>query len=292
MHCTLLSCSLPRWLRRFRWRVLALLFIWLAAILRPPVLFAQTGMDRIGNARGVALGHASTADPFSSGPHVNPAVLATRKAPTATFFARQPFGLADLRHAATSVSLPTSWLSVQGGAGTFGFDAYRETFASVGLSRGLPVGASLPVYVGIRATVHHLAITDYGSDHTVATEAGVRVPVLPVLTVGAHARNISGGSIAGSPLPRSLAVGLHYVVGARVHVVADVFKDVAHPWSLRGGIEILPVEVLSLRLGATRHPSRVSAGVGVHLGPLRADIAGERHPTLGWSPSGSLTLSR
>jgi hypothetical protein len=265
--------------------------VWLAFIVIPCAALGQTGMDRIGSARGVALGHAATADPFSNGLHVNPAVPAASDRPSATFFARQPFGLADLRHASASASLPTRWFSIQSGAGTFGFEAYRETFATVGISRTVPVGASRPVYVGMRATVHHLSISEYGSDGALAADAGLLVPVLPVLTLGVHARNVGGGSIAESPLPRSLAVGLHYAVGPNVRILADVVKDVAYPWSLRGGVEISPVEVLSLRLGATRHPARFTAGVGVDLGPVRADVAGERHPRLGWSPSGGLTLS-
>lgn len=265
--------------------------LWLASVGFPYTAFGQTGMDRVGSARSVALGHAATADPRSSGLHVNPAVPAASDRRSAMFFARQPFGIAELRHASASASLPTRWLSVQGGAGTFGFEAYRETFATIGVSRTVPVGASRPVYVGARATVHHLSISEYGSDRALAADAGLLVPVLPVLTLGVHARNVSGGSIAGSPLPRSVAVGVHYAVGPRVQILADVVKDAAHPWSLRGGVEIRPVEVLSLRLGATRHPARFTAGVGVHLGPVRADIAGERHPTLGWSPSGGLFLS-
>lgn len=287
-----ISSSRPPFYRHvIRYRSIILGVIWLAMLAGSPAAFAQTGMNRMGSARDIALGHASTADPYSTGLHINPAASATTEKATATFFARQPFGLAELRHASVSASIPTRWVTFQSGTGTFGFDEYRETFATVAFSRAVPVGTSLPVYVGIRANAHHLSISEYGSDQALAADAGVLVTVLPVLTLGAHARNVSGGSIAGSSLPRSLAVGAHYAAGPHVRVVADIFKDVAFPWSLRGGVEIRPVDALSLRIGATRHPARFSAGVGINLGPIRADIAGERHPTLGWSPSGGLTLS-
>ena len=265
--------------------------IWLAMLVGPPAAFAQTGMNRMGSARDVALGHASTADPHSTGLHINPAISAATEQASATFFARQPFGIAELRHASVSASFPARWVTFQSGTGTFGFNEYRETFGTIAFSRAVPVGTSLPIYVGIRANAHHLSISEYGSDQALAADAGVLVPVLPVLTLGVHARNVSGGSIAGSSLPRSLAVGAHYAAGPRVLVTADVLKDVAFPWSLRGGVEIRPVDALSLRIGATRHPVRFSAGVGINLGPIRADMAGERHPTLGWSPSGGLTIS-
>lgn len=283
----ILSAGVP--IRRCHFHVLSA--VWIALFMFPCLVFGQTGMDQIGSARGVALGHAVTADPFSLGLHVNPAAPAASDRKAATFFARQPFGLAELRHASTSASLALPWFSIQGGAGTFGFEAYRETFAAVGVSRSVPVGASLPIYVGVRAALHHLSISDYGSDEAVTADAGLLVPVLPVLTLGVHARNVAGGSIAESPLPRSLAVGLHYSVGPQVHILADVLKDVAHPWSIRGGVEVRPVNVLSLRVGATRHPARFTAGAGINLGRVRADIAAERHPTLGWSPSGGLILS-
>jgi len=251
---------------------------------------AQTGMDQIGSARSAALALASTADIRSTGVHVNPAVPAAQREPSVTFFARQPFGLTELRHASVATAIPIRPIFGHMGAGTYGFEAYRETFLSAGLSGSMPVGTSRPVFVGIGVTYHHLAITDYGSEAAVAVDAGVLVPTLPVLVFGVHARNLGGASIGGDPLPRSLAVGIQYDAGQRARLLVDVFKDVSHTWSLRGGLEISPVSVLALRIGAARHPAIFTTGIGVNVGPIRADVAGERHTTLGWSPSGSFTL--
>lgn len=255
-----------------------------------PAALAQTGMDQLGSARSAALALASTADLRSTGVHINPAVPAAQRASSVTFFARQPFGLAELRHASVAAAIPIRPIFGHMGAGTYGFDAYRETFLSAGLSGSVPVGTSRPVFVGVDVTYHHLAITSYGSDAAVAGDAGVLVPLLPVLVFGVHARNVAGASIGGDPLPRSLAVGIQYDAGDRARILLDVFKDVSHTWSLRGGLEVSPVSVLALRIGAARHPAIFTTGVGVHVGPIRADVAGERHATLGWSPSGSFTL--
>lgn len=273
------------WLTRTGWFLVA---SYICIITSPT--HAQTGLDRLGSARSTALALASTADVSSTGVHVNPAVPAAQQAPSVTFFARQPFGLVELRHASVAATVPVGPVFTHAGAGTYGFDAYRETFFSAGLAAPVPVGTSRPVYLGLHVAYHHLAITDYGSDAAIATDVGILVPMLPVLVFGVHARNVAGASIGGDPLPRSLAVGVQYDAGDRARLLMDVFKDVSHTWSLRGGLEVYPVSVLALRIGAARHPALFTTGVGVMLGPIRADVAGERHATLGWSPSGSFTV--
>src|SRR5690606_1858028 len=119
---------------------------------------------------------------------------------------------------------------------------------------------------------------------------------------GLHARNVSriGRSEEDdltSPLSTApaLAVGLAYRAAARAVVTLDAYKDLDFPLALRTGVEVWAVDALALRVGAQtgldgsgRVPARRSAGVGVRTGPLRADVAVERHEALGLTPAVTL----
>ena len=71
----------------------------------------------------------------------------------------------------------------------------------------------------------------------------------------------------------------------------DAEQDLDAGLSLRGGIEVRPVSMLALRVGAADNPSRLSAGAGIRTGGLRADIAVERHESLGITPAVGIELA-
>lgn len=249
----------------------------------------QSEMDRMGNARSVGLSLATTALIDDTGLHANPA-SAAESGGRATIFAREAFGLAELRSGTLSIQAPFSWGAVITGLGTFGFSDYRETYARIGLARGFSFGTQRAVYLGAVARGTHVRIESFGTTQSVAVDAGLLLPVFPVLTFGAHARNVAGADLAGEPMPRSMAIGLHYLATSQFGVFADAYKDLDHAWSLRGGIELSPVPILRIRAGASRQPSQFSLGVGFSIGPVDADLAAERHATLGWTPSVGLTV--
>jgi hypothetical protein len=117
------------------------------------------------------------------------------------------------------------------------------------------------------------------------------VRVVPTLTFGVHGTNLFGARLSdGADLPKTLAVGLSYEAAESIHVVADAFKDIDFPLSLRAGIELRPVPFVAFRAGAASAPIRLTLGTGVAVGGLRAGIAAERHDELGWSPSASVQV--
>lgn len=272
---------------RCRWVAIVAVAWALAAL---PVA-AQSGMEYVGSARSIAMARVSTADPRDAGPHLNPALRAAAEGRAATFFAGQAFGLPELRVGHAHVRMPFGSVTASAGAGTFGFAAYREVHGVASVARGVGLGTSRRIYVGVAGRMVHTSIAEYGSTATFSADAGLWVPVLPVLAVGAHATNLTGAQVTdGEPLARSLTVGTRYEPTRRVTLTADVAKDVAFPASVRVGLEVRVVPALALRGGTSTQPSRFSTGVGVSLGPLTAEAAAERHPTLGWSPAAGLHL--
>lgn len=270
--------------------LLGLLLIGLgASLLVPTPVDAQSGYDLFGSARASALGYATTALTTTAGVHVNPAASAAHPQRLVSFYARQSFGLAPLRYGSASGTWPLGWGVVSVGASTFGGEAYRELHYSLGVARSLRLGTSRRVHGGVTGRYYHTRIDGYGSAGALGLHLGLLLSLLPSLHFGAHATNVNSPSLAeGETLPQTLAVGLQYRASPRLLMVADVFKDLSFPASVRGGLEVRPIPRLALRAGVTTAPTRFTGGVGLRLGWVRAHVAAEQHPELGWSPSASL----
>lgn len=276
---------LPRHLHRVRTGGIVLLgVLWLASSAQ-----AQSTYDLMGSARAAALGNATTALASDAGVHANPASRATHTTRVVSLFARQSFGLSELRYGAAHLTEPFAWGTLSGGASTFGFDAYREVHLSAGVARSLQFGTSRRFHAGLTLRYYHTTIDGFGSAGALGLHGGVLVQVMSNLDFGAHATNVNRPDLTdGEPLPQTLSVGLSYKAEERLRVVVDAFKDLDFPLALRGGLELYPVPVLALRAGVAAEPTRFTAGAGVRLGRLQADVAAEQHQDLGWSPSASL----
>ncbi|NBC16141.1 MAG: hypothetical protein GVY18_02365 [Bacteroidetes bacterium] len=243
----------------------------------------QTSMEN--GARTAALGGAATALPDVPWGYANPASRSTLSERVVAFFATQAFGLSELRLGAAQVVEPTGLGTFALGARTFGFEDYRETHLNLGYARGVQLGTSRRFHLGVNVRYHRVSVPDYGAAGTVELGLGGLVSVLPVLDLGFHWTNPHVPTLGGEELPRTLAVGLHYAPMDLFRVVVDAYKDVRFPLAIRSGIEVRPVDVLFLRVGAATEPSRWTAGVGVAVGAFVADVAAERHEVLGWSPA-------
>lgn len=269
----------------------------LVALLAVPAVSAQTTLSMEGGARVAALGGAGAALPGDAWGHANPASWGTLEGRAVAFYATEGFGLAELRLGALRYAEPTAWGTFAAGARTFGASAFRETVFTLGYGHGLRLGTTRRLYVGAAARYFRIALGErsdgasYGSADAVGLTIGALVRPLPRLVIGVAAANVNGPSYThGSPLPQTLAVGLAYQATRRLLVVADAFKDIDFPLSVRAGLEVIPVEVLALRTGVATAPARITAGVGLRLRRLRACLAAERHETLGWTPAAGLAV--
>ena len=239
-----------------------------------------------GGARTLALGRAATALRGDVWAHYNPASPAALPGRAASAFASQAFGLSELRVGAVAYAEPTRWGTFAATARTYGFEDFRETHFGLGYARAVPISASRSIHVGASVGYTTVAITDYGSAGAFGISAGALMEVLPGLDFGFHAYNLNRPEFSQfDPLWSGLNVGLAYRPVEQALVLLSVDKDVDFPISFRGGVEVQPVDVLSLRAGFTTEPVRFSTGVGVAVGILRADVAAERHEVLGWTPA-------
>ncbi len=250
---------------------------------------AQSSIE--GDARAAALGDAATALTHAPSGYANPASWATFSGRAVSFFAFEAFGLSALRLAAAAYVEPTRLGTFAVGARSFGFDDYRETHLHVGFARGVRLGSTRRFHVGLSLRYYHVSIPNYGKAGALGLGLGGLVEVWPSVQVGFQATNFHVPKLAGrEELARTLAIGLAYAPVEQVLVVLDAYKDVRFPLSVRAGVEVQPVATLLLRAGATTEPTRFTAGAGIRLGKLVADLAGQRHAVLGWSPAVSFGL--
>ena len=248
-------------------------------------------MGLVGPARASALGDATTALRSDVGSHANPAAAATRARPVVLLFARQGFGLDELRYGGLHGVWPFSLGSVSVGASSFGFDAYRETYFVVGGARSLSPGTSRPIYLGATLRYVTTSITGYGTAGELSASIGGIVPLLPTLDFGVHLANLAVPAFSRTlDVPRALAVGLAYQASPDFTVVTDVFKDIDFPLSVRSGFEYRPVNAFIIRTGVSTQPTTFAVGAGVRVGALHADLAAEQHLDLGWTPSIALSF--
>src|SRR5690606_17378761 len=278
-------------MRALRWIPL----LGLAAVLAAPSGRAQLAE---GGARALGLGRAATALPGEAWAEFNPAAPASLTHRRADLYASQAFGLSELRLVAASVAVPLPALTLAVQARTYGFAEYRETQLGLAAARGVALSPTRRIDLGLRAAWQSVAIEGFGSSGTLAVSLGAQVDVAPGLRAGFHARNASrrcASDAAGPTTPLSpapaLAVGLAFQASPRALVLLDAVKDLDFPVAVRAGLEVEVVEALTLRGGAQaglsgggRAPTRLTAGLGLRLPPLRADLAVEHHEALGLTP--------
>ncbi|MDT0630637.1 hypothetical protein [Rubrivirga litoralis] len=242
-----------------------------------------------GGARVLALGRAGVAIGAEPWGHTNPAALAGLGGPRIGLQASQAFGLGELGLASAVAALPTP-LGVVGASGrTYGFSERRETRVVAGVARGVRLGVGRRLDVGVSAGVESAVTEGFESATTVLVGAGLQADLAPGLRAGLAARNLLG--LRGDDLGASastvpgVTVGVAYRPSPRALLVLDADQDRDLGLSVRAGAEAALARVLVARLGVSTGPVRLAGGVGLSIGALRADVAVERHESLGFTPA-------
>ncbi len=251
-----------------------------------------------GGARILGLGRTGVALGGEAWGHLNPAAWASLQERRGALQASQAFGLAELRLAQLTAAAPTPVGTVAVAARSYGFSEHRETRVAVGLGRAIRLSPTRRLDAGLSVGYESATTEGYSSVGTVLLSLGVQGDVVRGLRAGLSGRNLLGilwdgdedvrHSLATVP---TIAVGVAYTPSAVATLVLDAEQDLDTGLSLRAGVEVFPVSVLALRVGVSDGPARLSAGAGIRAGALRADIAVERHESLGVTPAVGIEVS-
>ena len=274
--------------------------LFLAALLATTGLGASTARAQYasGGARLLGLGRAGVALGAEAWGQTNPAAWAGLPRPRAGIQASRAFGLSELQLATLAAAAPTPVGVVGLGARSYGFDEHRETRVALGLARGVRLGAARQLDVGLSLGYEALATAGYETVGDVLLAAGVQGDLVPGLRLGLAGRNLLALARAGDADLRhsaatvpGLAVGLAFSPSDRSLLLLDADHDLDFGLSIRAGAETIVADVLALRVGVSTEPVRFSAGAGIQAGPLRADLAVERHEVLGLTPAFGVEVS-
>jgi hypothetical protein len=255
----------------------------------PTLVFPQTVE---GSARTIGMGGAGTALVEDVYGNLNPASRGGLGQTTVSFGGSQGFGLAELRTGEAAAGIRTAFGNIGLNAQAFGFDAYREMRFSLGYGKGVTLGSTRNFNIGAMVNYQQVSIPDYGSSAAVGLSVGVQLRMTDHVSLGMQASNVNRPKYAeNEDLARAMRVGISYMAAENMLFVLDVVKDVRFPVSVHSGFEFRPVSALAIRGGIATAPVRYSAGVGFKLGKIGADVAAQRHQTLGWTPALSLSVS-
>ncbi|MEM9930708.1 MAG: hypothetical protein AAF840_12860 [Bacteroidota bacterium] len=244
----------------------SLLFILLLGTcgLAPQTLQAQDGLFPAFDIRSRLMGGTGLSASGIDALWTNPAGLAKAEAKRiqAGATAEQRFGLSELATASIGASygLGAGGLGFQ--LGSFGFATYQETRV------GLAYGRRLTDKFSIGADFAGFATNTegYASTFDVTFGLGFQLEVIPELHVGARIFSpLRTERLPDEYLPQLLALGLSYRPSDKVIINAEVHQDTDHPVRMRAGVEYLPAEELSIRLGLATEASELSFGLGYEV---------------------------
>lgn len=246
-------------------------------------LLAQNGVFIANNARSIGLGGAGVAATGLASLGNNPAGLASLESWGGGVQAEQRFQLTELQllSAAGAVPTPSGTFGLQ--INYYGFDIYNEQKVAVGYARKL----FDQLYLGAQVGVFNTRIPDYGSRALVTFDLGLLAPLSRELTFGVHLLNPMRQEIVNEEyLATVLRFGLDYQPSEKIHLLAEVEKDIQQAARVHAGLEYQIIDPLFLRLGVATEPVAMSFGFGYALtGGLMIDVAASYHQVLGFSPA-------
>jgi hypothetical protein len=118
-----------------------------------------------------------------------------------------------------------------------------------------------------------LAVTDYGVAHALLVDAGVLGRLHPTIAVGVVARNITGSSLRGVPLPQQIALGIALPVADSIELGLDLLHDVGRDVTTAAGITIGVAEGLCVSVGAALPTIVASCGFAYDDGSICVEVA-------------------
>lgn len=222
----------------------------------------------------------------------NQAGLAYIEGPTAGVFFENKFLVKDLAYAGFAGALPLGNGAIGLSYSNFGYDVYHE--GNIGLAYGMKLNKRLSVGVRLNYQSTRIAAHDYGRRGALTADAGLRFQVADKVSLAAHISNPTRTKLsdyADERIPTLLRFGVGYQISEDLLVTGEVEKDIDYDWSLRGGIEYRPAEILYLRLGASNNPGLFAFGLGLNFNKFKFDLAASYHSYLGYSPQVSLTYA-
>jgi len=167
--------------------------------------------------------------------------------------------------------------------------AYREMTAALAYERALPESLEAELEV----QVMQIAIEDYGDAWSQQINARLQWSPNPTFALAILGVNLTGSRFGQGdyPLPRRIAVGGKITPYRTLSFFVEMDQDVRYDISPRFGTIFSPFERISLLAALQSEPNIASFGLSGLIGAIRATLAYQYHPDLGFSQCYGLAVA-
>ncbi len=167
--------------------------------------------------------------------------------------------------------------------------AYREMAAALAYERALPKSLEAELEV----QVMQVAIEDYGDAWSQQINARLQWSPNPTFALAILGVNLTGSRFGQGdyPLPCRIAVGGKITPYRTLSFFVEMDQDVRYDISPRFGAVFSPFERISLLAALQSEPNIASFGLSGLIGAIRATLAYQYHPDLGFSQCYGLAVA-
>lgn len=225
----------------------------------------------------------------------NQAGIAFLKRPTLGISYEERFHMKELSLKTVAFALPTNKIGNFGVSFThFGDSEYSES--RINLAYGRMLGEHFVMglafdYIGMSVG----GTSETGSVGTVTGELGIMAEPIRNLWLSAHIYNPFGIDISNDEyeerLPILLRFGALYHFNEELLFVTEIEKDIDYDTRVKAGVEYTFLGKFIFRGGIATKPTEYSAGFGLKLKKIQADLAFYKHQYLGYTPSVAISYA-
>lgn len=219
----------------------------------------------------------------------NPAALTGLTAPALEVaYAPAPFELNELRTLSAGAAMQTPYGTASLSFQKYGFDLYSESQLQLAFAAQILDSLS----AGLSVTGYSLAIKGYGEDFTLLFSMGFCFPLERHLRFAFSFCNFTDASLGPgkNKLPTSFHGGITYTFPELLKCSIALEKETGFETTIATGVTFSLTEYFELLCGYKVEPGIISAGIAVPYDRVTFCYAVQRHPELGFTHTGGISL--
>lgn len=198
------------------------------------------------------------------------------------------FGLQELSTADLALGWKNDFGTIGLGVSRFGGKLFNQQLIGLGFSNTLGI-----VSLGAKIDWFQTQIEGFGSGSAMVFSLGGVAELGPDFFLGANFSNLNRAKLSHyseQRLPTSIQMGIAYLPGESLKILAEIEKDIELDPVFKAGIEYPLREWIFLRTGISSNPSRLSFGLGLRKAQFGFDYAYGQNSALGRTHHLSLVL--
>lgn len=245
--------------------------------------FSQ-GVENVG-ARSISLGEATVALQDIYSYFSNPASNATISSIELGMNYQNKFLINEFQQSSAVVAKP-----LKNGVMTIGgMISGQNLFRSTRIGTGYAIRLSENFSIGAQINFQQIQVQNITQSNDLQASIGLLFQPFSRLKLGVAIFNLGAGifdQYKTEISPLLLRIGGNYSVNSKLNVLAEIEKDVLHPYRLKSGVEYIPIVNFSLRSGIIFNEQTITFGFGYRsYKRLFFDLGGAWQQRLGWSPT-------